>query len=64
MANSTVFRIVPAQRGKHDMPVAGEDQIAVDLIRTHTPRVLPTELTQSAQRFYCVTTAHRIVGIA
>lgn len=46
------------------MPVAGEDQIAVDLIRNHKHMVLQTDLTQSAKLFFCVNTAHRIVGIA
>ena len=64
MANGTVFRIVLAQRGKHDMLVAREDQITVDLICDYKHMMPAADLAHSAELLLRINTAHRIVRVA
>lgn len=60
VADRTIFRKLFPQRSKHMMPVAGEYQITVDLVRNHKHVVLAADLAQFPKLFFRIDAPHRI----
>ena len=64
MAHGAVFGIRLAQRGKHRVVMAGEDQIAVNFISNDENIVLQTDVAHPLQLLPRVDAAHGVMRIA